>query len=91
MPAIPVTCSIEGCGKSVKGRGWCAMHWRRWRKHGDPHFTLRPDYGHTERITAQGYRATPWQQVQVGYRIYLATGSKFGPRAWGCWKVAGLW
>jgi hypothetical protein len=30
------TCSIEGCDRPVRGRGWCQMHWRRWRKHGNP-------------------------------------------------------
>ena len=29
-------CSIEGCEKPVKSRGWCDMHWTRWRRHGDP-------------------------------------------------------
>jgi len=29
-------CSIEGCGKPAKGRGWCAAHWWRWRNNGDP-------------------------------------------------------
>lgn len=31
-----MTCSIDGCGKSVKARGFCNAHWRRWRRHGDP-------------------------------------------------------
>lgn len=30
------TCKIEGCGKKHFARGWCSMHWNRWRKHGDP-------------------------------------------------------
>lgn len=30
------TCSIEGCEKAFKARTWCAMHYRRWRIHGDP-------------------------------------------------------
>lgn len=30
------TCNIEDCEKPRKARGWCAMHWQRWRKHGDP-------------------------------------------------------
>lgn len=34
-------CSIEGCEKNVTGRGWCAMHYKRWRKHGDP---MAPDH-----------------------------------------------
>lgn len=29
-------CSLPDCGGSVKARGWCNKHWRRWRKHGDP-------------------------------------------------------
>lgn len=33
------TCSIEGCTKAVGGsRGWCPMHYQRWRHHG--HFGL---------------------------------------------------
>lgn len=34
-------CIIEGCGKPRAGRGWCAMHWHRWRHNGDPHY-VRP-------------------------------------------------
>lgn len=30
-------CSIEGCNKPAKTRGWCPGHYHRWRKHGDPH------------------------------------------------------
>lgn len=29
-------CSIEGCGKKSFGHGWCNLHYRRWRQHGDP-------------------------------------------------------
>jgi len=27
-------CSVEGCTKRKLARGWCAMHYERWRKHG---------------------------------------------------------
>jgi len=30
------TCSIDGCEKRAAGRGWCSMHYRRWRLSGDP-------------------------------------------------------
>jgi len=29
-------CSIEGCVRSVAGRGWCNLHWQRWSRTGDP-------------------------------------------------------
>jgi len=29
-------CSVDGCEKPRKARGWCLMHWARWRRHGDP-------------------------------------------------------
>lgn len=38
MDRIPRTgtCSIEGCEKPVKARGWCGAHYKAWRSHGDP-------------------------------------------------------
>ena len=30
------TCSIDGCEKEHVARGFCSMHWQRWREHGDP-------------------------------------------------------
>jgi HNH endonuclease len=29
-------CSIPGCGRPVRARGWCNKHWFRWYKKGDP-------------------------------------------------------
>lgn len=41
------TCSVPGCGRRIRARGWCATHWDRWNKHGDvqahiPVRSLRP-------------------------------------------------
>lgn len=30
------TCSIPGCGRGVLARGWCGMHYKRWKAHGNP-------------------------------------------------------
>lgn len=30
------TCTIDGCEKPLKSRGWCSMHHRRWWLTGDP-------------------------------------------------------
>jgi len=27
-------CSVEGCERKTKARGWCDMHWKRWWRHG---------------------------------------------------------
>lgn len=35
-------CSIDGCEKPSAGRGWCSMHWYRWRHHGDPLVASKP-------------------------------------------------
>ena len=29
------TCSVEGCERLVKARGWCDMHYQRWYKTGE--------------------------------------------------------
>ena len=28
------TCSIDGCARSARTRGWCGMHYQRWLAHG---------------------------------------------------------
>ena len=34
-------CGIQGCQREGKKRGWCAMHYERWLRHGDPSFRKR--------------------------------------------------
>lgn len=33
---LMVGCSVDGCSKPHKSRGWCNAHYLRWLKHGDP-------------------------------------------------------
>jgi hypothetical protein len=29
-------CKIDDCERGAQARGWCKMHWARWRRNGDP-------------------------------------------------------
>lgn len=33
---VPKTCSIPECDRKHSARGWCGMHYRRWKMHGNP-------------------------------------------------------
>jgi len=47
-------CSIQGCGKKVKARGWCNLHYRTHLMHGDPLRRIRRVRG-TGGVSIQGY------------------------------------
>lgn len=51
-------CSIEGCDKPAKGRGWCAAHWWRWKNYGDP-LALKPKVGKPEFCSVDGCNNAP--------------------------------
>lgn len=36
MTPLDRTCSIADCDSPVLARGWCNVHWKRWKRHGDP-------------------------------------------------------
>lgn len=33
-------CSVEGCDRTAKSRGWCRRCYSRWYRHGDPTVVL---------------------------------------------------
>lgn len=39
-------CSVEGCDRPHYGRGWCQLHWGRWKRTGDPGADTPPQHKH---------------------------------------------
>ncbi len=37
------TCSVASCVHPAQTRGWCSLHYSRWRRHGDPLTAFRPN------------------------------------------------
>lgn len=83
-------CSIENCGRAHYGRGYCSLHYDRWRKNGDP-LTVqkkRPAYyvavhcsidGCSEAMFAKGM-CRHHHSKAAKYGDAEATGYKFIPR-----------
>ena len=46
-------CSVDGCPKPVKARGWCNSHYQRWRLKGEPGDVITPPA--RRRIAPNGY------------------------------------
>lgn len=75
------TCSVDGCNRDTTARGWCALHYTRWKKHGDPQTALKV-YDHPATCTIEGcdnaYATRGW--CKKHYSRYLRTGDPLSPR-----------
>lgn len=63
-------CSIDGCGKPAKGRGWCASHWWRWKNHGDP-LALKPKTIKAQFCNVEGCQNPPSDKKGMCNAHYL--------------------
>ncbi len=53
------TCSVEGCENPHRAKGFCAMHYRRWRYSGDPGVPERKNFPAPAECTVDGCSAVP--------------------------------
>lgn len=68
-------CSIDGCDRQHYARGWCQMHYLRWRSNGDPHIVRALHGADLETLTrrwfTQGHphECWPWRgrSISQGY------------------------
>jgi len=62
-------CGVQACKRPGKKRGWCAMHYERWLRHGDP--------AYRKRLVMVGYKAEDrfWARVQKTDSCWLWTGA----------------
>lgn len=66
------TCSIEGCGRASRKRGWCSTHYTRWRRHGDPSVCLRGENVCGVDGCENSYRCSGY--CDLHYRRWLTNG-----------------
>ncbi|MFT4039065.1 MAG: sigma factor-like helix-turn-helix DNA-binding protein [Thermomicrobiales bacterium] len=62
------TCKVDGCEGVAIGHGWCALHYQRWRTHGDPLETLRPDTTRPDGMTLRLARPDGFREALQALR-----------------------
>lgn len=75
-------CTIEGCGKPVLGRGWCSMHYARWRFHGDPLSEMRRYVRQGDKCAHEGCESKPKRRglCETHARLQIKYGTTMDPR-----------
>lgn len=90
------TCSLPECQRPHSGRGWCAAHYQRWRRYGDP-LAEDPTYAlrradievrflaKVEKLSCGCWRWTGNCQIRNGersYGVFKANGSNRQSHRW---------
>lgn len=82
-------CTVEGCEKELRARGYCSTHWARWRKYGTPELPEKrnmPTGEHHKNWT--GSNAT---YAAVHQRIKNTCGSASKYKCVDCGNIARQW
>ena len=68
-------CSIEGCSRPRRTRGWCGTHYERWRRTGST--AARPRYASLESAFIAQTEPLPWSGCLI-WTGTLAGGDRYG-------------
>jgi len=94
------TCSIEGCDRPQRGRGWCNVHYCRWYRNGDPEYQAPPREkdvcsvdGCSRHVSGRGWCATHylrwWKKSDPGSAVIQKYNEKRLPCTFeGCSNVS---
>lgn len=90
-------CTIGGCEKRLLARGWCAAHYDRWRKYGDPlgastRPKRQPLQWLTEQLSFSGDECLPYPfgRTGTGYgAVYVEGGKQVMAHRWVCEQMRG--
>ncbi|OZE95082.1 hypothetical protein CH302_19270 [Rhodococcus sp. 15-2388-1-1a] len=81
------TCSIAECTTPAKTRGWCEMHYTRWRRHGDTAATLRSREDTVAAVLTHHMKGDapetgcwlwPHTIADTGYGTFVHAGTRYG-------------
>lgn len=81
MREHPKRCSIHGCERAHEARGWCLMHYTRWKRHGDPGIALKTHHlGASCEVAECRESAIRRGYCDLHYRRWYRHGSTDDPR-----------
>jgi hypothetical protein len=66
------TCDVEDCGRPHRAGGYCATHYMRWQRYGDPlHLeqpVRRPPKPVPGALTAEEFERRLWRETDISLR-----------------------
>jgi HNH endonuclease len=85
-------CSFSGCEEKHYAHGWCAKHYRRWQRHGDPAVVKlvivqgTPEERFWAKVNKDGPVPVRWPELGP---CWVWTGAKSSPLPYGVLSVDG--
>lgn len=89
-------CTMDGCGKQALAKGFCPMHYRRFRIHGDPAHVEGTEWGSAKRFIMAALVCVgdecliwPFNRTDAGYANNTGSGPGGNVSRFICSKIHG--